>query len=110
MGYIRAFETIEMEYPENLVDNRELINSSDRGELELVIGHKRVPLYFSKREAPLAIGERKTVTVPPEDAFGEKRDELVFELEKKKLPKTVSPADQANRSWKFRNRHRIMDC
>ena len=40
----------------------------------------------------MAIGDRKTVTVLPEDAFGQKRHELVFELDKKKLPETVAPA------------------
>lgn len=92
MGYIRPFETIEMQYPGTLVDDRELIHSSDREELEVMIGQKRVRLHFNKGAAPLAIGDRRTITVPPEDAFGQRREELVFELEKEKLPETALPA------------------
>jgi FKBP-type peptidyl-prolyl cis-trans isomerase 2 len=69
-----------------------LRHNTDREELEVTIGQKRIHLNFNKAAAALAIGDRKTITVPPEDAFGRRRDELVFELEKKKLPKTASAA------------------
>ena len=91
MGYIKQFDTIEMSYPENLVSDPEMMNSTDAEILEISIGQKKTHLNFEKGTAPLAIGDRKTITVPPEDAFGHKRRELILNLEKKQLPDTVSP-------------------
>jgi FKBP-type peptidyl-prolyl cis-trans isomerase 2 len=91
MGYIRPLEKIEMKYPGKLVDDRKLAHSTDREELEVAIGQKRVQLNFNKGAAPLGIGDRRTITVPPEHAFGRRREDLVFELEKEKLPETASP-------------------
>ena len=92
MGYIKPMETIEIRYPDNLVSGREVIKSTETEELEVRIGQKKTYLNFDTGDAPLAIGDRKTITVPPEDAFGPKRQELIIELEKKQLPDTVSPA------------------
>lgn len=92
MGYIRPFETIEMQYPGTLVDDRELKHSTDQEQLEVTIGQKSVHLNFNSGAAPFAIGDRRTISVPPEDAFGRRREELVFELEKEKLPEIATPA------------------
>ncbi|HIJ56588.1 MAG TPA: hypothetical protein HPQ03_10735 [Deltaproteobacteria bacterium] len=92
MGYIKQFDTIEMRYPDNLTSNPEMMNSADADKLEVIIGQKKTHLNFDKGTAPLAIGDRKTITVPPEEAFGPKRRELILELEKKQFPDTVSPA------------------
>ncbi len=92
MGYIKPSEKIEMYYPGTLVDDHEMTNSAVSEQLEVMIGQKKVHLTFDKGDSPLAIGDRKTITVPPEEAFGERRDELVFELEKKRLPESAAPA------------------
>jgi FKBP-type peptidyl-prolyl cis-trans isomerase 2 len=94
MGYIKQnqFDTIEIRYPDNLVKDPEMLDSTDADKLEVAIGQKKTHLNFKKGTAPLAIGDRKTIAVPPEDAFGPTRQELIIELEKKQLPDTVSPA------------------
>jgi FKBP-type peptidyl-prolyl cis-trans isomerase 2 len=39
----------------------------------------------------MEVGEKKTITVPPEQAYGPKREELVVQVEKSDLPEHVSP-------------------
>ena len=92
MGYIKAFDVIEMSYPEDLVSDPKIIDSTDMEKLEVSIGQKKEYLDFISGTAPLAIGDRKTIIVPPEEAFGPKRGELIIELKKKRLPDSVSPA------------------
>ena len=92
MGYIIPFDIIEMNYPDTLVGDPGTVDEADKEILEVQIGEKKTHLNFNKATASSAIGDRKTITVSPEHAFGRRRDELVFELEKKKLPKTVAPA------------------
>lgn len=92
MGYIKQFDTIEMRCPDNLISEPEKMKSTDQERLEVSIGQKKTYLNFDNGTAPLAIGDRKTITVPPEDAFGPKRPELILELEKKQLPRSDSLA------------------
>ena len=87
MGYIIPFDIIEMNYPDTLVGDPGTVDEADKEILEVRIGEKKTHLNFNKATASSAIGDRKTITVSPEHAFGRRRDELVFELEKKKLPR-----------------------
>jgi FKBP-type peptidyl-prolyl cis-trans isomerase 2 len=40
----------------------------------------------------MSVGENKTVTIPPEEAYGERHDQLVQEVPKSALPEEIDPA------------------
>jgi peptidylprolyl isomerase len=94
MGYVKGFDIIEIRYPENVVSDPEKIVSTDMNKLEISIGQKKEYLDFFRGTTPMAIGNRKTITVPPEEAFGPKRRELIIEVEKKWFPDTASPTKE----------------
>jgi peptidylprolyl isomerase len=39
----------------------------------------------------MEVGEKKTITVPPEQAYGPKQEDLVVEIDKTNLPEHVTP-------------------
>jgi FKBP-type peptidyl-prolyl cis-trans isomerase 2 len=40
----------------------------------------------------MEVGEKKTITVPPEQAYGPRREEVVAEVKKSDLPEHIGPA------------------
>jgi FKBP-type peptidyl-prolyl cis-trans isomerase 2 len=92
MGYIKLPDIIEVSYPENLINDSEMIDAEDDGKLEINIGRKKTYLNLNEGTAQSEIGARKTITVPAAEAFGPKREGLIIELKKEHLPDKVSPA------------------
>ena len=39
----------------------------------------------------MSIGEKKTVTIAPDEAYGQKRDDLVLNINKTEFPENVEP-------------------
>jgi peptidylprolyl isomerase len=40
----------------------------------------------------MEVGQTKTITIPPEEAYGPRRDELKFDVDKKAFPEHIEPA------------------
>jgi FKBP-type peptidyl-prolyl cis-trans isomerase 2 len=47
---------------------------------------------FEKGVMGMEVGQNKTVTIPPEEGYGQKRDELKFEVKKSAFPEHIEPA------------------
>ena len=39
----------------------------------------------------MGIGESRTISIPPEDAYGQRRDELTIEVDKSEFPEDIKP-------------------
>jgi len=58
---------------------------------ELTLGENLVVPGFEKAILGMQVGEEKTVTVPPEDAFGHIQEGLAVTVEKSDLPGKIEP-------------------
>ncbi|PID34596.1 MAG: peptidylprolyl isomerase [candidate division SR1 bacterium] len=54
--------------------------------LSFEVGAGQMIKGFDKGVVGMKVGETKTVEIPAIEAYGERRDDLVFEVEKSKLP------------------------
>jgi peptidylprolyl isomerase len=69
-----------------------VFSSSIPGEpLELVIGNSAELSAFQKWVIGMEEGEKRTITVPPEEAFGQRQNELVTAVNKSALPDNIVP-------------------
>jgi peptidylprolyl isomerase len=59
--------------------------------LEFVVGEGQVIPGFEQAVVGMTIGERKTVTIPVELAYGERVDEMVAEVNRSELPPGMDP-------------------
>ena len=91
MRQAKQGDTVKIHYTGKF-ENGEIFDSSkDREPLEFTMGERKVIPGFEKGIAGMEVGESKNLTIPPEEAYGTKNQELVIELERNKLPEHIKP-------------------
>ena len=75
------------------LENGEVFANSKVGEpFEFTIGKGEVIPGFEKRVIGMELGETKTITIPPEEAYGPRSEELLVDVSKSALPEDITPA------------------
>jgi peptidylprolyl isomerase len=92
MTTAKSGDTVRIHYTGTLDDGAEFDSSSGRDPLEFALGGGQVIPGFDKAVDGMAIGENKTVTIPPGEAYGERHEQLVQEVPKNALPEEIDPA------------------
>jgi len=72
-------------------DGTNFVSSRDDEPLEFTIGKGEVISGFENAVIGMEVEEKKTVSIPPEDAFGQWYEELVVDVAKSDFPKHISP-------------------
>ncbi len=68
----------------------ELFDKTNEGEtFDFTLGNEEVIEGFEKAVLGLSEGEEIIVSIPPEEAYGERYEDLVIELPKKDAPKNI---------------------
>ena len=75
-------DTVKVDYTGRLVDGTEFDSSVDRGPLEFTIGSGQLIYRFEQAVIGMKVGESKTITIPAEEAYGLRYEELVFEVDR----------------------------
>ena len=92
MSKVKDGDTVKVHYTGKLEDGT-VFDSSKEGEpLELTIGAGNVIEGFEKGVIGMERGSSKTVTIPPEKAYGSMNEELVAKVKKENFPENVTPA------------------
>ncbi len=82
----KSGDTVQIHYTGTL-DSGEQFDSSAGGEpLEFTLGGGQVIAGFDKGVTGMNIGDRKTVRIPPNDAYGDYDDALVLQMSREELP------------------------
>jgi FKBP-type peptidyl-prolyl cis-trans isomerase SlyD len=63
-----------------------LDSSENNGDLSYLHGHQNIVPGLEKELAGKAVGEQVDTTVPPDEGYGERRDDLVFAVPRDRLP------------------------
>ncbi|MGB5333473.1 MAG: peptidylprolyl isomerase [Woeseiaceae bacterium] len=92
MTQAKSGDTVRIHYTGTLDDGTQFDSSAGRDPLEFALGGGQVIPGFDKAVDGMAVGDSKTVTVPPEDAYGERHDQLVQQVPKSALPEDMEPA------------------
>ena len=75
------------------LNNGEVFDSSrDRDPLEFTLGKEELLAGFEDGVVGMKPGESKLVTLEPENAFGDRREELLLKLPKKEIPQNITPS------------------
>ncbi len=78
---------VKVHYRGTLTDGTQFDSSYDRGEpLEFTVGAGMMIAGFDEAVADMAVGEKRTVTLAPEKAYGTRQDELVVSFPKEQVP------------------------
>jgi FKBP-type peptidyl-prolyl cis-trans isomerase 2 len=82
-------DKVKVHYTKKLENGRVLDASEGGYPLEIKIGRNLVPLFENAIKG-MEIGQRKTITVPPEKAYGPWRGDLKIDLRRSALTKKMS--------------------
>jgi peptidylprolyl isomerase len=91
MGKAKNGDKIRIHYTGKLEDGNVFDNSKERQPLEFIVGDGEVMPGIEKGVIGMEPGDTKTIEIPPEEAFGPKRKELLIEVPKSELPNQITP-------------------
>ncbi|KPK81983.1 MAG: peptidylprolyl isomerase [Gemmatimonas sp. SM23_52] len=91
MEKAKSGDTVKVHYVGRLEDGRVFDTSAQREPLQFTLGQRNVIPGFEQAVVGMAAGEAKTVQIPPEEAYGQHRSQLVFQVERAKLPPDLEP-------------------
>lgn len=92
MSQAKAGDTVRVHYTGKLDDGTQFDSSAGRDPFEFALGGDKVIQGFNKAVEGMIVGENKTVTIQPEDAYGPRHDQLVRDVPMSQLPGDMQPA------------------
>ena len=89
MDKAKSGDTVKIHLTEKMEDGTVAENSQDSDPLEFKIGEGNVIFGLEQGVIGMRTGDKKTITIPPEDAFGQPREDLVIDLNKNEIPEGI---------------------
>ena len=90
----RDTDLVEVHYTGTLDDGSEFDSSRGGTPLQFVVGAGQVIPGFDQAVRGLAIGDSRTVRIPPEDAYGEYDPAFILEFPADGAPEGLAAGDQ----------------
>lgn len=91
MAPVKAGDTVRVHYTGRLEDGTVFDSSENREPLEFTVGSGEVIPGFDQAVTGMEPGETKSAVIPPEQAYGPRRDELVVTVDRDRLPQGIEP-------------------
>ena len=84
-------DTVKIHYTGRLQDDSEFDSSSGREPLQFSIGKGQVIPGFEDAVTGMKAGEKKTVEIPCDKAYGERDPSMVLVVDKQHVPAEINP-------------------
>jgi FKBP-type peptidyl-prolyl cis-trans isomerase 2 len=84
-------DKVKVHYQGTLRTGETFDSSEGREPLEFTVGSGQVIKGFEEGVKGMSVGEKRTVEIPVEDAYGEKNQELIIEFPKTQFPQDMNP-------------------
>ena len=91
MSQVKENDTVKVHYTGKLTDGQVFDTSEGKDPIEFTLGKGQLIPGFEKGLLDMKVNEKKTITIPKEEAYGEPREDLVQEVEKSQLPEEIKP-------------------
>jgi peptidylprolyl isomerase len=91
MAQAKSGDTIKVHYTGKLKDGAVFDSSRDREPLEFTLGGGQLIPGFENGVIGMAVGDTKTITIPPEEAYGPRHEGWPRTVKEDQLPKGFKP-------------------
>jgi peptidylprolyl isomerase len=91
MAQAKEGDTVRVQYTGKLKDGTIFDTSDEREPLEFTIGKGEIIPGFERAVIGMKPGETKTATIPPEEAYGPHRDDMLFTIDRDQFPEDIQP-------------------
>jgi peptidylprolyl isomerase len=88
---VESGQKVKIHYTGTLDDGSQFDSSAGRDPLEFEMGAGMVIPGFEKGVQGMEVGEKKTIHIPAEEAYGERREEMIMQFERSQLPDGLEP-------------------
>ena len=84
-------DTVRIHYTGKLDDGTVFDSSEGREPLEFTIGQEQVIPGFEKGVLGMKPADTRSITIEPDEAYGPYQDDMVFEVDRDRLPGDMEP-------------------
>jgi peptidylprolyl isomerase len=91
MSQAKSGDTVKIHYTGTLDDGTQFDSSAGREPFEFSLGSGQVIAGFNTAVDGMTVGESKTVTIPPAEAYGDRHEKLVQQVQRTSLPDDMKP-------------------
>jgi len=91
MSKVEIGSKVRVNYTGKFEDGNIFDSSENRDPLEFTVGEGAVIPGFEEAVIGMALGDKKSVDLPPEQAYGERHDQMISSVERSLLPEHLNP-------------------
>lgn len=92
MSQAQYGDTVTVHYTGRLGNGDVFAESQGDEPIEITIGDEQYIPGFERSVVGMEVGETKSVTLPPDEAFGTRHEELVVKVTRSQFPERLVPA------------------
>jgi peptidylprolyl isomerase len=93
MSQAKTGNTVQIHYKGTLDDGSLFDSSEGREPLEFELGSGQVIAGFDQAVEGMSVGEKKSVSIAPEDAYGPRNEEAIQQFPRSLLPEDLVPVE-----------------
>lgn len=90
---IKKGDTVRVHYTGRLVNGEQFDSSVGREPLEFEVGAGMMIKGFDNAVVGMAMGEKKTINVNPEEGYGPRNEEMVMDFPRADFPAHITPEE-----------------
>lgn len=91
MQQAKSGDTVKVHYHGKLTNGTTFDSSEGREPLEFEVGSGAVIAGFDNGVTGMSVGEKKTIHIPADEAYGAKQDDLLMEFPMDRFPPDMKP-------------------
>lgn len=91
MQQVKNGDTVKVHYHGKLNDGSTFDSSQGREPLEFEVGSGMVIQGFDNGVTGMAVGEKKTINIPADEAYGQKEDDRIMDFPLDRFPPDMKP-------------------
>lgn len=91
MQQAKSGDTVKVHYSGRLTDGTTFDSSEGREPLEFKVGNGDVIKGFDEGVSGMSVGDKKTVHIPADEAYGQKEDERIIQFPRANFPPDLNP-------------------
>lgn len=91
MQQVKSGDTVKVHYSGRLTDGTTFDSSEGRDPLEFKVGNGDVIKGFDEGVSGMSVGQKKTVHIPADEAYGQKDDSRIVQFPRANFPPDLEP-------------------